>query len=156
MTRLYRRLPRHEKAGFRLSRAAPFILAGMLVGCGSIEIPMPGDRLAGAAMDGHRPPTLPDSLDASDAEVLRAFSARLFVETDDDDADVSDDLRWHNADTGSMGTILPVSGRRRRRSDDCRDFSSTVTSVSGIHRYAATSCMTLSGDVVLRSISGAE
>lgn len=156
MTSFYRRLPSHAKAGRRLSCAAPFILAGLIAGCGSIEIPMPGDRLAAAELGVHQQLKLPKDLDASDAEVLRAFSARLFDQPGAADAVAVDDLTWHNADTGSMGTILPVAERRRRRPDECRDFSSTVTSVSGIHRYLATSCMTPTGDVVLQSIAGAE
>ncbi len=59
---------------------------------------------------------------------------------------------WVNARTGSSGTLTARGGPSR--ADDCRPFSTTVTSLSGVHQYSGTICRPDSARMVMRLVEG--
>ena len=52
---------------------------------------------------------------------------------------------WINSATGSSGTIQTVELPAPPDSSQCRPFSTTVTSIGGVHEYAGALCPDLSG-----------
>ena len=47
---------------------------------------------------------------------------------------------WVNAATGSSGTIETVALDAPPAQSDCRPFSTTVTSIGGVHQYSGAIC----------------
>ena len=76
---------------------------------------------------------LPDTLAYSDAaRIGQAASAALWQ------AEGGASGEWVNARTGSSGTLAPAPDRAA--DGDCRAFSTTVTSLGGVHQYSGALC----------------
>jgi surface antigen len=110
---------------------APILLAGCsLQSLSARNVPATtGSIDAGVGVEVARP--LPETLAYSDAaRIGQAASAALWQ------AEGRAPGEWVNARTGSSGT-LSVEAESRR---DCRPFSTTVTSLGGVHQYSGTIC----------------
>lgn len=137
----------------RQSRLAlPPLLFLALAGCGSLSISVGslagGDEPAATGSFAQsvevREP-LPPTLAYSDAALIgRAALA----------ADAAAAQRdWINAETGSSGT-LALAGESPPKADAaCRQFGTTVTSMSGVHHYSGTVCRRADGRPVLETIA---
>lgn len=78
---------------------------------------------------------LPPTLAFSDAaKIGQAASAALWQATG------ATQDEWVNARTGSSGTLTREADRQAEGTRDCRPFSTTVTSLGGVHRYSGTAC----------------
>jgi surface antigen len=78
---------------------------------------------------------LPPTLAFSDAaKIGQAASAVLWQATG-----VPQD-EWVNARTGSSGTLTREANQQPEAAGGCRPFSTTVTSLGGVHRYSGTVC----------------
>ncbi len=82
---------------------------------------------------------LPSSLAFSDANKIgEAANATLMMASSSATGD------WENAATGSSGTVETVD-LPNPPSVGCRPFSTTVTSIGGVHEYAGAICDTAGG-----------
>jgi surface antigen len=116
-------------------RWIPLLLAApLLAGCsmmGSPEAPATTGSVS-APVDVQQP--LPSTLAYSDAaRIGQAASAALWQATG------APQDEWVNARTGSSGTLILQVEQALARAD-CRPFSTTVTSLGGVHRYSGTLC----------------
>ena len=117
----------------------------MLAGC-SISMPMLGSEdepattgSIAAPVDVQQP--LPKTLAYSDAtKIGQAAAATLWQAGGSAEAD------WVNAATGSSGTLANATGS----SDECRPFSTIVTSFAGVHSYSGNICRAGDGRSVVR------
>jgi hypothetical protein len=87
---------------------------------------------------------LPPTLAYSDAAKIGQAAAATFWL-----AEGFGETEWINATTGSSGILERAEGAA---SEDgtCRPFSTIVTSIGGVHRYAGDICPSKSGRPVLR------
>jgi hypothetical protein len=99
-----------------------------------------GSIAAPVEVQGPLPPTLAYS-DAS--KIGQAAAATLWQ------AEGGTAGEWVNAATGSSGTV-EQSRDNARPSDDCRPFSTIVTSIGGVHSYSGDICRSAAGGSVLR------
>ena len=100
------------------------------------------------AVEVQRP--LPSTLAFSDAaKIGEAANAALMVAYGEATGD------WVNAATGSSGTVATVD-LPNPPGKGCRPFSTTVTSIGGVHEYAGAICDTAGGARASRSTSGPE
>jgi len=94
------------------------------------------------AIDVARP--LPPTLAFSDAtKIGEAANATLIM------ASGTTSGEWINAETGSSGTVETVD-LPNPPSAGCRPFSTTVTSISGVHEYAGAICGSAGGRPVVK------
>ncbi len=78
---------------------------------------------------------LPRTLAYSDAaRIGQAANAALWQATG-----APEDDQWVNARTGSSGTLILQVEQALARAE-CRPFSTTVTSLGGVHKYSGTLC----------------
>jgi hypothetical protein len=87
---------------------------------------------------------LPPTLAYSDASKIGQAAAAALWQAEDGPTG-----EWVNAATGSSGTI-EHSTDTARASDDCRPFSTIVTSIGGVHSYLGDICRSAAGGSVLR------
>jgi hypothetical protein len=85
---------------------------------------------------------LPETLAYSDATKIGEAASAVLAQAE---GAVPED--WTNASTGSSGTIERGSGAA---SEDCRPFTTIVTSVSGVHSYSGTLCQQAGGRASVR------
>jgi surface antigen len=98
---------------------------------GSPEAPATTGSVA-EPVDVQRP--LPPTLAYSDAaRIGQAANAALWQATG------TPEDQWVNARTGSSGTVILQVEEALARAD-CRPFSTTVTSLAGVHKYSGTLC----------------
>lgn len=123
--------------------AAPLIIAGCsLPTLGGVKEPETTGSVA-EPVEVQRP--LPPALAYSDAaKIGQAARAALWV--GDGAASDRPPGEWVNARTGSSGTLQARSNAER--SARCRPFSTTVTSLAGVHQYSGTICRAKSGSVL--------
>lgn len=57
---------------------------------------------------------------------------------------------WVNASTGSSGTLQTETLDASADSDRCRQFSTIVTSVGGVHRYSGAICRQGDGPAIVQ------
>jgi hypothetical protein len=87
---------------------------------------------------------LPSTLAYSDANMIgQAASAALWQAGG---ADMPNG--WVNQRTGSSGTLEPAT--RTADAGECLPFSTTVTSLGGVHQYAGTVCRSAGAPSVLK------
>ncbi len=55
---------------------------------------------------------------------------------------------WINATTGSSGTLEAAADTKS--DDNCRPFSTTVTSLGGVHQYSGAVCRKVNGGTVVQ------
>ncbi len=80
---------------------------------------------------------LPQTLAFSDAAMIgEAAKAALMLTAGDGD--------WVNSATGSSGTVETADLPNPPGKDGCKPFSTTVTSIGGVHEYAGAICGTAS------------
>jgi hypothetical protein len=107
----------------------------MLAGCsmsmfGGGDAPVATGSIA-PTVDVQRP--LPPTLAYSDAaKIGEAAKAALMQATSDGD--------WINVATGSSGKVETVDLPTPPGAENCRPFSTTVTSIGGVHEYAGAIC----------------
>lgn len=83
---------------------------------------------------------LPKSLAFSDASKIGEAARMALMQAR---GGASND--WINAATGSSGTIVTVDLPNPPASGECRPFSTTVTSIGGVHEYSGALCPDFSG-----------
>lgn len=111
-----------------MALVAPLLVAGCSLG--ARDVPATTGSIA-EPVEVQRP--LPTTLAYSDAaRIGQAASAVLWQA----EGTVPDE--WVNARTGSSGTL--DAARQAAASENCRPFSTTVTSLSGVHQYSGTLC----------------
>ncbi len=111
--------------------AAPLLIAGCsLPSIGALNAPETTGSVA-EPVEVQRP--LPEALAYSDAAKIGQAARAALWQTDGSAPD-----EWVNARTGSSGTL--EASHRGQASSECRPFSTTVTSLSGVHKYAGTLC----------------
>ena len=91
-------------------------------------------------LDVQRP--LPPTLAYSDATKIGEAAGAVLAQAEGITTE-----EWTNASTGSSGTIVRVSGAA---SENCRPFSTIVTSVSGVHSYSGKFCQSGNGRAVVQ------
>jgi surface antigen len=57
---------------------------------------------------------------------------------------------WINTSTGSSGTLEPEAANGSAAGENCRQFSTIVTSIGGVHRYSGAICQDSSGRAVVQ------
>lgn len=120
---------------------APLFVAGCSLAGGS-DMPATTGSVA-EAVEVQRP--LPPTLAFSDAaKIGQAASAALWQ------ADGGAAAEWANARTGSSGTLTAGAARSSAQPPDCLPFSTTVTSLGGVHQYSGTICRAGETRTVLR------
>lgn len=88
---------------------------------------------------------LPQTLSYSDAaKIGQAASAALWQ------ADGAAGAEWANAATGSSGTLERAADGDASSAEGCRSFSTIVTSIGGVHRYAGQLCRSGGGRSVVQ------
>jgi len=130
------RIP-YTAPGSRTARRAAAALAASLMLAGCSLSPFGGDK---PIVTGSIPPPvevqrpLPPTLAFSDAaKIGEAVNATLFQASGGASGD------WINAATGSSGTVETVD-LPAPPGGGCRPFSTTVTSIGGVHEYAGAIC----------------
>jgi len=88
---------------------------------------------------------IPKTLAFSDATMIGEAARMAMVQ-----AQGAGDNDWINAATGSSGTIEAVDLPNPPAAGGCRPFSTTVTSIGGVHEYAGALCPDVSGRAHLR------
>jgi surface antigen len=113
--------------------AAPLLLAGCSLSMwGDPDVPATTGSIADP-VEVQQP--LPPTLAFSDAtKIGQAASAALWQATGTQQDD------WVNARTGSSGTLTREAAPQSEAAGTCRPFSTTVTSLGGVHRYSGTVC----------------
>jgi hypothetical protein len=76
---------------------------------------------------------LPSTLSYSDAARIGQAALAALWQAEGGAAE-----EWVNARTGSSGTL--AAGNRAGSPPECRPFSTTVTSLAGVHQYSGTLC----------------
>lgn len=111
---------------------APLLLAGCsLQSLGARNVPATTGSID-AGVEVQRP--LPETLAYSDAaRIGQAASVALWQ------AEGGAPGEWVNPRTGSSGT-LSVEAEGRHDQSGCRPFTTTVTSLGGVHQYSGTIC----------------
>jgi hypothetical protein len=124
-----------------------------------LPIPLLAAGCSFSVFEGHAPETtgsiapppvevqrpLPPTLAFSDAaRIGQAASAALAQ------ANGSLGEEWVNASTGSSGTLEPEIGEASANAGNCRQFSTIVTSVGGVHRYSGAICQQDDGRAVVQ------
>ncbi len=127
----------------------------LLAGCGAVNIPLPSltaseepaSQPAAAQVVVQEP--IPETLAYSDATAIGAAAANDLL-----GAVTAAGVDWENGQTGSTGTVVPLSEASRQDGETCRSFGATVISMLGIHRYFGKACQRDEG-VVVQSIEAA-
>lgn len=88
---------------------------------------------------------LPPTLAYSDATKIGQAAAAVFWQ-----AEGGGDSEWINATTGSAGILQQNKSSAIADATACQPFSTIVTSIGGVHRYAGDICPSKSGRPVLR------
>jgi surface antigen len=83
---------------------------------------------------------IPKSLAFSDAAMIGAAARVALLQ-----AQGGNSNDWINASTGSSGTIQTVDLPAPPAGNECRPFSTTVTSIGGVHEYSGAICPDFSG-----------
>jgi surface antigen len=111
--------------------AGASLLAGCsLAGLGAGDVPATTGSIV-ESVEVERP--LPPSLAYSDAAKIGETARAALWKTRGGAAE-----DWVNTRTGSSGTLTAAAGSGR--SDKCRPFSTTVTSLAGVHQYSGAIC----------------
>ncbi len=88
---------------------------------------------------------LPPTLAYSDATKIGQAATAVLAQ-----AEGSPTGEWINASTGSSGTLERETADAPASSANCRQFSTIVTSVAGVHRYSGAICQPDSGPAVVQ------
>jgi hypothetical protein len=83
---------------------------------------------------------LPQTLAYSDAAKIGEAASAVMAQAE---GTVPGD--WINTSTGSSGTIETVDLSAPTDADNCRPFSTIVTSIGGVHRYSGAICQGADG-----------
>lgn len=78
---------------------------------------------------------LPSTLAYSDANKIGEAASAVMAQ-----AEGSVQEEWINTSTGSSGTIEAADRAAPAGADNCRPFSTIVTSIGGVHRYSGAIC----------------
>jgi surface antigen len=78
---------------------------------------------------------LPPTLGYSDANKIGEAASAVMAQ-----AEGSVQEEWINTSTGSSGTIEAADLSAPADADNCRPFSTIVTSIGGVHRYSGAIC----------------
>lgn len=117
--------------------ALPLVLAGCSMSMfGGGDAPKTTGSIE-PAVDVQSP--IPKSLAFSDAAMIGAAARVALLQAQGASGD------WENAATGSSGTVETVDLPSPPAANDCRPFSTTVTSIGGVHEYAGAICPDFSG-----------
>lgn len=81
----------------------------------------------------HRP--LPATLAYSDAARIGQAAAAALSQ-----AASGETTEWVNSATGSSGTVEDGGADTQAKSENCRNFSTIVTSIGGVHQYGGRVC----------------
>jgi surface antigen len=92
-------------------------------------------------------PRASKSVASSDWETVRRFLGRIPA-----DAGASSEFAWHNAETGSDGTVS-ASATIAKSASLCRSFATTVNDIRGIRGYRGETCKAAGGDWKLYNIA---
>jgi surface antigen len=121
----------------------------MLAGCTLPMLGAPDAPIVTGSIDEpvevERP--LPRTLAFSDAAKIGQAARAAFWQ-----ADGGEPEEWVNIRTGSSGTLKAES--RSERSANCRPFSTTVTSLAGVHQYSGSLCRADATRTVLKIAEG--
>lgn len=98
--------------------------------------------IAPPAVEVQRP--LPPTLAFSDATRIGQAASAALAQADGSLGD------WVNISTGSSGTLVPEAGQVSAADGSCRQFSTIVTSVGGVHRYSGAICQGANGGAVVQ------
>jgi hypothetical protein len=129
-----------RKARRTLLLAWPLLLAGCSLSLVDSEAPPETTGSIAPAVEVQRP--LPQTLAYSDAARIGQAASAVLSEAGTAPQD------WINVATGSSGTLdLPDAGSR---SDNCRPFSTIVTSIGGVHRYSGAICQKPDGRPIVQ------
>jgi surface antigen len=127
-------------------------LALSLAGCAGMGLPF-GEAQSQAALSTSIKPAAAvvtranDAVNPSDWETVRRVLAAIPA-----DAKGGSDLAWHNADTGSDGTVTPGEAVKKSASL-CRTFAATVNDPRGIRGYRGEACRAPDGRWTLSGIA---
>jgi surface antigen len=86
---------------------------------------------------------LPSTLAYSDATKIGEAATAVLVQ-----AEGGSTQEWINASTGSSGTLQQEESAAK--SENCRQFSTIVTSVGGVHRYSGAICQQSGGPAIVQ------
>lgn len=86
---------------------------------------------------------LPATLAYSDATRIGQAASAVLAQAQGAAAE-----EWVNASTGSSGTLQAEAGKAG--SENCRHFSTIVTSVGGVHRYSGAICRNDTGAAIVQ------
>ena len=92
---------------------------------------------------------LPSTLAYSDATRIGEAATAVLVQ-----AEGQSTKEWVNASTGSSGTL--EAERSAASASKCRQFSTIVTSIGGVHRYSGAICQAENGPAVVQLDEGAD
>ena len=136
-------------------------IALMLAGCGSVNIPLPS--FAAADKPVNQPTAassvvvqepIPETLAYSDATAIGTAAANDLLGAITAEGLDAEGVDWENGQTGSTGTVVPLTDASQEDDKSCRSFGATVISMLGIHRYFGKACQRAEG-VVVESIEAA-
>jgi surface antigen len=86
---------------------------------------------------------LPSTLAYSDATKIGEAATAVLAQ-----AEGGSSQEWINVSTGSSGTLQREESIAK--SENCREFSTIVTSVGGVHRYSGAICRQTSGPAIVQ------
>jgi len=86
---------------------------------------------------------LPSTLAYSDATKIGEAATAVLAQ-----AEGGSSQEWINATTGSSGTLQGEESAAK--SKNCRQFSTIVTSVGGVHRYSGAICQQSGGPAIVQ------
>ena len=86
---------------------------------------------------------LPSTLAYSDATKIGEAATAVLAQ-----AEGGSSQEWINVTTGSSGTLQGEASAAS--AENCRQFSTIVTSVGGVHRYSGAICQQTGGPVVVQ------
>ncbi len=109
--------------------AAPLLMAGCSLWGGASAPVTTGSVVQPVAVE----QPLPSTLAYSDAAKIGQAASAVLWQAEGGEAPAE----WANARTGSSGTLAAA---KDDAPDNCAPFSTTVTSVGGVHRYSGTVC----------------
>ena len=141
----------------RLQQCLVVSVVALLGGCGSVNISLPSfaavdkpaeNQTAAGGVVVQEP--IPETLAYSDATAIGTAAANDLL-----GAITADGVNWENGQTGSTGTIVPLSEASQEGDKTCRSFGATVISMLGIHRYFGKACQRAEEAMVVESIEAA-
>ena len=88
---------------------------------------------------------LPPTLAYSDATRIGQAATAVLTQAEGGSTE-----EWVNASTGSSGTVQTATLEASADRDNCRQFSTIVTSVGGVHRYSGAICRQSDGPATVQ------